>query len=150
MKFENARHFYIRIPEAEFENKPLPAVFTNIIRKKNYVECQTLELMKRNQKVVLTIQQITSLTRTQITISHQEVVLMSTSPFATDMSQTNQCRRPSCTGTHPGGAGTYVNSVQGLRGHCNARHGIIVHSNFSGIARLNPTALCVRPTCHHS
>ncbi|KAF2876499.1 muts domain V-domain-containing protein [Massariosphaeria phaeospora] len=62
LKYDSARQFYIRIPVSEIEERPLPPVFTNVFRKKNMIECQTLELMKRNQK---------------ITISHQEVVLMS-------------------------------------------------------------------------
>ncbi|KAH7402003.1 muts domain V-domain-containing protein [Phaeosphaeria sp. MPI-PUGE-AT-0046c] len=62
LKYESARHFYIRIPVAEVEGRGLPPVFTNIIRRKKYFECQTLELMKRNQK---------------INVSHQEVILMS-------------------------------------------------------------------------
>lgn len=62
LKYESARQFYIRIGVWDLEDRPLPPVFTNVFRKKNMIECQTLELMKRNQK---------------ITISHQEVVLMS-------------------------------------------------------------------------
>jgi DNA mismatch repair protein MSH4 len=62
LKYDAVRQFYIKIPVSEIEDRPLPAVFTNVFRKKNTIECQTLELMKRNQK---------------ITISHQEVVLMS-------------------------------------------------------------------------
>ncbi|KAF2993307.1 MutS protein msh4 [Curvularia kusanoi] len=62
LKYENARQFYIKIPASELEGRVLPPVFTNIIRRKNNIECQTLELMKRNQK---------------INDSHQEVVLMS-------------------------------------------------------------------------
>ncbi|KAF2744082.1 hypothetical protein M011DRAFT_489176 [Sporormia fimetaria CBS 119925] len=62
LKYETARQFYIRIPMVELDDRPLPPVFINVFRKKNMIECQTLELMKRNQKV---------------TISHQEVVLMS-------------------------------------------------------------------------
>ncbi|KAH7077239.1 muts domain V-domain-containing protein [Paraphoma chrysanthemicola] len=62
LKYENARHFYIRISTGELEGRDLPPIFTNVIRRKNYVECQTLELMKRNQK---------------INVSHQEVILMS-------------------------------------------------------------------------
>ncbi|KAF1358108.1 hypothetical protein EJ07DRAFT_167102 [Lizonia empirigonia] len=64
LKYENARQFYIKIPSAELDGRALPQVFTNVVRRKNNIECQTLELMKRNQKVV-------------INISHQEVVLMS-------------------------------------------------------------------------
>ncbi|KAJ4312218.1 MutS protein msh4 [Neodidymelliopsis sp. IMI 364377] len=62
LKYENARQFYIKIPSSELDSRDLPPVFTNVIRRKNNIECQTLELMKRNQK---------------INISHQEVVLMS-------------------------------------------------------------------------
>ncbi|KAF2786890.1 hypothetical protein K505DRAFT_258914 [Melanomma pulvis-pyrius CBS 109.77] len=65
LKYDTARQFFIRIPASELEGRPLPPVFTNVFRKKNMIECQTLELMKRNQKV------------SQITVSHQEVVLMS-------------------------------------------------------------------------
>ncbi|KAF1965024.1 hypothetical protein BU23DRAFT_520237 [Bimuria novae-zelandiae CBS 107.79] len=62
LKYEAGRNFYIRIHTSELEDKILPPVFTNVFKKKNMIECQTVELMKRNQK---------------INISHQEVVLMS-------------------------------------------------------------------------
>lgn len=62
MKYETARQFYIKIALSELEGKALPPVFTNIIRRHNHIECQTVELMKRNQK---------------INVSHQEVILMS-------------------------------------------------------------------------
>jgi DNA mismatch repair protein MSH4 len=42
----------MKIPEHEVDGRDLPPVFTNIIRRKKNIECQTLELMKRNQKVV--------------------------------------------------------------------------------------------------
>jgi DNA mismatch repair protein MSH4 len=64
LKYENARQFYIKIPSTELDGRGLPSVFTNVVRRKNNIECQTLELMKRSQK---------------INISHQEVVLMSMS-----------------------------------------------------------------------
>ncbi|KAI9693834.1 MAG: MutS protein msh4 [Bathelium mastoideum] len=51
MKFDNVRGFYIRIPVSDLENRVLPSVFINIFRKKNNVECQTLDLMKMNQKI---------------------------------------------------------------------------------------------------
>ncbi|KAF2206079.1 hypothetical protein GQ43DRAFT_406197 [Delitschia confertaspora ATCC 74209] len=62
LKYDNIRGFYILIAVADIEDRALPPVFTNIIRKKNLIECQTVELMKRNQK---------------ITVSNQEVLLMS-------------------------------------------------------------------------
>lgn len=52
LKYENARQFYFRIAMVDLEDRPLPPVFTNVFRKKNMIECQTLELMKRNQKVI--------------------------------------------------------------------------------------------------
>ena len=51
MRFEQGRQFYIRIPAYEFEDRLLPPVFTNAIKKKGNVECQTLDLIKFNQKV---------------------------------------------------------------------------------------------------
>ncbi|KAF1953836.1 hypothetical protein CC80DRAFT_537117 [Byssothecium circinans] len=65
IKYETSRGFYIQIPKSDleqFEHRQLPPVFTNVVKRKNYVECQTLELMKRNQKIAT---------------SHQEVVLCS-------------------------------------------------------------------------
>lgn len=62
LKFENTRGFYIRIPATEIEDRQLPPVFINVFRKKQMIECQTLDLMKRNQK---------------ISDSHNEVLLMS-------------------------------------------------------------------------
>ncbi|KAJ9645092.1 MutS protein msh4 [Coniosporium tulheliwenetii] len=62
LKFDNVRQFYICIAAADLEERPVPPEFTNLFRKKNWVECQTLDLMKRNQK---------------ISDSHNEVLLMS-------------------------------------------------------------------------
>ncbi|CAI9635124.1 unnamed protein product [Alternaria burnsii] len=62
LKYDTARQFYMRIATSELEGKVLPPVFTNLIRRKKNIECQTLELMKRNQKIA---------------VSHQEVILMS-------------------------------------------------------------------------
>ncbi|KAF2280678.1 uncharacterized protein EI97DRAFT_367992 [Westerdykella ornata] len=54
LKYETARQFYIRIAMADLGDRPLPPVFVNVFRKRNTIECQTLELMKRNQKVSMT------------------------------------------------------------------------------------------------
>jgi DNA mismatch repair protein MSH4 len=61
-KFDNVRQFYLRLPAEELEQRDLPAVFINVFRKKNIIECQTLDLLKRNQKV---------------SDAHTEVILMS-------------------------------------------------------------------------
>lgn len=62
LRFEGARQYYIRIPAAELEDKTLPRVFINVFRKKNMIECQTIDLVKLNQK---------------ITDAHNEVINMS-------------------------------------------------------------------------
>ncbi|KAL9099753.1 MAG: hypothetical protein Q9163_004784 [Psora crenata] len=51
MKYDPARQYYIRIPASELEEHNLPEVFINIFRKKNMIECQTLDLVKWNQKI---------------------------------------------------------------------------------------------------
>lgn len=60
LKYDTARQYYICIPAAEPD--PLPDVFINVYRKRNRTECQTLDLVKLNQK---------------ITDSHHEVIKMS-------------------------------------------------------------------------
>lgn len=50
-KFDNVRQFYLRLPAGELEERDLPAIFINVYRKKYMIECQTLDLLKRNQKI---------------------------------------------------------------------------------------------------
>ena len=61
-KFDNARQFYVRLRAEDLEARDLPAVFINVFRKKDNIECQTLELLKRNQRIA---------------DAHAEVILMS-------------------------------------------------------------------------
>ncbi|OBT70038.1 hypothetical protein VE03_00464 [Pseudogymnoascus sp. 23342-1-I1] len=61
-RYDNARRYYLRIPETNLEGRTLPDILINCYRKKGYIECQTLDLVKLNQR---------------IEDSHQEVVLMS-------------------------------------------------------------------------
>lgn len=60
LKYDNARQYYISISPAEAES--LSDVFINVYRRKNHIECQTLDLVKLNQK---------------ITDAHNEVINMS-------------------------------------------------------------------------
>ena len=50
-KFDNVRQFYLRLPASELEQRDLPAIFINVYRKKDIIECQTLDLLKQNQKI---------------------------------------------------------------------------------------------------
>lgn len=52
MKYDSPRQSYFVVHAGELENHPLPDVFINRFRKKNVIECQTLELMKLNQKIL--------------------------------------------------------------------------------------------------
>ena len=52
MKYDPARQYYIRIPASELQERNLPDIFINVFRKKNTIECQTLDLLKWNQKIV--------------------------------------------------------------------------------------------------
>lgn len=52
LKYDPARQYYIQIPASELEECDLPEVFINQFRKKRMVECQTLDLLKLNQKIV--------------------------------------------------------------------------------------------------
>ena len=52
MKYDTARQYYIRIAASELEDRNLPDVFINVFRKRNMIECQTLDLLKWNQKIV--------------------------------------------------------------------------------------------------
>jgi DNA mismatch repair protein MSH4 len=62
LRFETARQYYIRLPAAGVHSGSLPDIFINVFRRRNYLEFQTLDLVKLNQK---------------ITDSHNEVINMS-------------------------------------------------------------------------
>ncbi|KAJ5607813.1 hypothetical protein N7537_004432 [Penicillium hordei] len=49
LKYDTARQYYICIPATE--PGPLPDVFINVYRKRKRIECQTLDLVKLNQKI---------------------------------------------------------------------------------------------------
>ncbi|GFF60312.1 mutS protein homolog 4 [Aspergillus lentulus] len=50
IKFDSARQYYISVSASEVER--LPEIFINIYRRKNRIECQTLDLVKLNQKII--------------------------------------------------------------------------------------------------
>lgn len=49
LKFDSARQYYISVSASEV--KTLPGIF-NIYRRKNRIECQTLDLVKLNKKIM--------------------------------------------------------------------------------------------------
>lgn len=52
LKYDTARQYYIRVHISELEDRILPEEFINQFRKKNMIECQTLDLLKSNQKIL--------------------------------------------------------------------------------------------------
>ena len=62
LKFDNQRQMYIRLPADELQDRELPAVLTNVVKSKKWIECQVLDLVKLNQK---------------ITVCHEEILAMS-------------------------------------------------------------------------
>lgn len=50
LKFDSARQYYISVSASEVET--LPEIFINIYRRKTRIECQTLDLVKLNQKII--------------------------------------------------------------------------------------------------
>lgn len=61
-RYDNSRRYYLRVAESDFEGRALPDILINRYKKNAWIECQTLDLVKLNQRMEG---------------SHQEVVLMS-------------------------------------------------------------------------
>lgn len=51
LKYDTARQFYIRLKASDLEDRNVPPIFINAFKRKKMVECQTLDLVKLNQKV---------------------------------------------------------------------------------------------------
>lgn len=51
LKFDSARSYYISLPIASIDG-PLPGVFINRVRRRDRIECQTLDLVKMNQRIL--------------------------------------------------------------------------------------------------
>lgn len=52
LRFETGRGYYFRLAATELEDKPLPEVFVNVVKRKKWVEMTTLDMMKRNGKAI--------------------------------------------------------------------------------------------------
>ncbi|RDL36911.1 p-loop containing nucleoside triphosphate hydrolase [Venustampulla echinocandica] len=61
-RYDTSRYYYLRVRESDFDGRTLPDILINCFRKKSFIECQTLALVKLNQRIA---------------DSHQEVVLTS-------------------------------------------------------------------------
>ncbi|KAK7397738.1 MutS protein msh4 [Neonectria punicea] len=51
LRFDNGRKYWLRLRAADFEDRPLPDVLIHAVRKKDKIECQTLNLVKLNLRL---------------------------------------------------------------------------------------------------
>ncbi|KAI5463606.1 muts domain V-domain-containing protein [Mariannaea sp. PMI_226] len=51
LKYDNGRKYWLRLQAAEFDDRSLPPVLINVVRKKDKIECQTLSLVKLNLRL---------------------------------------------------------------------------------------------------
>ena len=51
LKYDNGRKYWLRIKAMDFEDTGPHPVFINAVRKKDYIECQTLNLVKLNVRL---------------------------------------------------------------------------------------------------
>lgn len=51
LRFENRRRYWLRFRVSDFENGLIPGALINCVRKKEYLECQTLQMVKLNQRI---------------------------------------------------------------------------------------------------
>lgn len=58
LKFDNRRMYWFRIPTADLDMESVPPEFINVIPKKTHIECQTLDLVKLNQRLLDTSNEI--------------------------------------------------------------------------------------------
>ncbi|KJZ80100.1 hypothetical protein HIM_00814 [Hirsutella minnesotensis 3608] len=51
LKYDNGRKYWLRLKATDFEDARVPPIFINQVRKKDTVECQTLDLVKLNVRL---------------------------------------------------------------------------------------------------
>ncbi|KAF5025991.1 hypothetical protein F66182_1893 [Fusarium sp. NRRL 66182] len=51
LRYDNGRKYWLRLRAADFDDRPLPNILINVVRKKDKIECQTLDLIKLNLRL---------------------------------------------------------------------------------------------------
>ncbi|KAJ9133304.1 MutS domain V [Pleurostoma richardsiae] len=51
LQFDNSRRYYLRYRVVDFEDGRLPDILINVVKRREFVECQTLEMVKLNQRI---------------------------------------------------------------------------------------------------
>jgi len=50
-KYENARHYFLKVFQSDFDGRSIPDVLINRYQRNGFIECQTLDLVKLNQRI---------------------------------------------------------------------------------------------------
>lgn len=58
LKFENKRRYWLSFRVSDFENGLIPGVLINCVRKKDFLECQTLQMVKLNQRMTDSVDEV--------------------------------------------------------------------------------------------
>lgn len=58
LKFENRRRYWLRYRCSDFENGLVPSALINCVRKKEFLECQTLQMVKLNQRMTDSVDEV--------------------------------------------------------------------------------------------
>ncbi|CEI69168.1 unnamed protein product [Fusarium venenatum] len=51
LRYDNGRKYWLRFQAADFDDRPIPDILINVVRKKDRIECQTLDLVKLNLRL---------------------------------------------------------------------------------------------------
>ncbi|KAM0294613.1 hypothetical protein ACHAO9_001048 [Fusarium lateritium] len=51
LRYDNGRKYWLRLRAADFDDRPVPELLINVVRKKDMIECQTLDLVKLNLRL---------------------------------------------------------------------------------------------------
>lgn len=58
LKFENKRRYWLRFRCSHFENGLIPGALINCVRKREFLECQTLQMVKLNQRITDSVDEV--------------------------------------------------------------------------------------------
>ncbi|PSR80216.1 muts domain V-domain-containing protein [Coniella lustricola] len=58
LRYENKRRYWLRFRCSDFENGIIPGTLVNCVRKKQFLECQTLQMVKLNQRMTDSVDEI--------------------------------------------------------------------------------------------
>ncbi|KAL4722088.1 MutS protein msh4 [Fusarium chlamydosporum] len=51
LRYDNGRKYWLRLQAVDFDDQALPDILINVVRKKDKIECQTLDLVKLNVRL---------------------------------------------------------------------------------------------------